>query len=204
MRKGETQNKVEQASVDCKMGIAIKYCFKVIEELLCVEAKKGSITTILKNTDFYSAIYVCAIETTLFIHNSVQPTFEEILESVKLSVFEFWKVIQLFIRHDVTIPGPIKFHFSELEIKIISYLAWKQGSPVIGIINEIEERVAQSDQIIKVENNFSTEEEDVNKPTVEQKAITKHQHIDLSLEDYSSCQLKGLNKYAMRLKLMSI
>ena len=199
MKIGDTQNRVEQASADSKMGMAIKYCFKVVEELLNIEARKGQISTILRNTDFYTAIYVCAIETTLFIHNSVQPTFEEVLDSVKLSVFEFWKVIQLFIRHDVTMPNPIKFHFSELEIKVISYLAWKQGSPVIGIINEIEERekIEQAEQIIKIENNVSAEDEEILKPVMNQKAITtKYQHIDVYYlisyfsEGFSNCQLK--------------
>lgn len=56
---------------------------------------------------------------------------------MNLSVFDFWKLVNSFIVVDAQMPTPLKRHFRDIEIKIVTDLGWKSGSPILQIIEKI-------------------------------------------------------------------
>lgn len=51
-------------------------------------------------------------------------------------MFDFWKIISSFAQFDPQMPALVKFHFREIEIKILSHLGWNQQSPINFIIRK--------------------------------------------------------------------
>lgn len=56
---------------------------------------------------------------------------------MSLSVFDFWKLVNSYIVVDPQMPMPLKRHFRDIEIKIVTELGWKFGSPILQIIENI-------------------------------------------------------------------
>lgn len=71
--------------------------------------------------------------------------FTQLLEFMNLSVFDFWKLVNSFIVVDPQMPTPLKRHFRDIEIKIVTELGWKFGSPILRIIETILDK-AMKDQ----------------------------------------------------------
>lgn len=53
------------------------------------------------------------------------------LAVLEIHAFEFWKLINSFIVFDPQMPTPLKRHFRDIEIKVVSQLGWKSDSPII-------------------------------------------------------------------------
>ena len=62
---------------------------------------------------------------------------EEILKALNLKAFDFWRILNSFIKFDPTMPRTLSVHFRELETRIASETAWQKDSPVIEIIKEL-------------------------------------------------------------------
>lgn len=91
----------------------------------------------LYRIEFHKAVFTCAAETMLFIYNEQQPGFEQLLELMNLSVFDFWKLVNSFIVVDPQMPTPLKRHFRDIEIKIVTELGWKNNTAIIEYQNEL-------------------------------------------------------------------
>ena len=61
------------------------------------------INNILKNKNFVKSVLVLAIEIVLFIENSEELSFNKISESIELSLYDFWKIINPFLNFAVFI-----------------------------------------------------------------------------------------------------
>lgn len=59
---------------------------------------------------------------------------KKIIEELKISAFDIWRVIISFSRAFSKIPTPIKRHLFELELLSLFELCWLEGSPIIEII----------------------------------------------------------------------
>jgi len=111
--------------------------FRIVEELVISEekaSKTGDVTNILQSVDFHKGVLVAAAETTLFVHNSTVLMFDEILDLVEISAFDFWKLLPSFLRFDPFMPNPLIMHFNEIENKILDILAWEKKSPIHALI----------------------------------------------------------------------
>ncbi len=120
--------------------------YRILEELLLAEErgrKDANLSTVLQTESFHKGVLVAATETTLFVHNSVSLMFEEILDLVQLSAFDFWKLLPSFLRFDTAMPAPLVHHFSEIECKILELLAWEKRSPIYDLISQITARKDQ-------------------------------------------------------------
>ncbi len=114
--------------------------YRMLEELLLTEertSKGASIGSLLLTESFHKGVLVAATETTLFVHNSVTLMFEEILDLVDISAFDFWKLLPAFLRFDPSMPSPIVHHFGEIESKILELLAWQRRSPIYELISHM-------------------------------------------------------------------
>jgi hypothetical protein len=141
---------------------------RIAEELLCVEEKKATagvaeLLPIVQNTKFHKAVIATATEVVLFVHNSMALRFEQILELCELSAFDFWKLIRPFLKFDPVMPSPLRMHFQEIEVKILTWLAWQRNSPIHLLLSQIvaRERQEENKNAIRIENNYSVEREDL-------------------------------------------
>ncbi len=113
------------------------FYFHVVEILIDTEerkAKKSPVETILSCEDFHKGVIVAACETILFIHNIISLKLEDLLETVAVSAFDFWKILPSFLRLEPPLPAMLFQHFQEVEKKILAFLAWQKGSPLCTLI----------------------------------------------------------------------
>lgn len=71
------------------------------------------------------------------------------MKAVKILPFDFWRLLNSFMKFDPQMPRILLNYFRELEIKIVSDIAWQNGSPVVDSIKIL----AKS----QVENNGNLE-----------------------------------------------
>lgn len=86
---------------------------------------------------FLKSVFVCAIESVFFISIVKHMQVHDILSLVGLKAFDFWRLLNSFLKFDPQMPRALNTHFREIEIKIVSEAAWQLGSPVVDIIKEI-------------------------------------------------------------------
>jgi hypothetical protein len=99
-----------------------------------VKTKIADFTDILCKQVFVSSVFICALETVLYINNDKALGVKELLKEVGLMAFDFWRILNSYIKYDPHMPCMIKTHFREIEINIVSEYAWEPESPVVKII----------------------------------------------------------------------
>lgn len=140
--------------------------FRIVESVIGMEEKvlsKGNMMKVLTTTEFHKAVVVAATEVVLFVNNSMAIRFEQILEVCELDAFEFWRLIAIFIKFDPMIPAPLKLHFQQIEIKIITFLAWQKNSTMHRLLGKIieRERIEEKKNAIRIENSYCIEDSKV-------------------------------------------
>jgi hypothetical protein len=83
---------------------------------------------VLKNVNFIKSVIVVAVEIILFIENVELICFYKLANAIKLDLYEFWKILNPFIRVDLTIPSDIRLHFQEIELQLSSFMIFKKPS----------------------------------------------------------------------------
>ena len=85
------------------------------------------------------------------------------LDLYELEPVQFWRVFHPFTRYDQRMPPLLRKKLFEIEVTLLSHLAWKKGSPVRDILqmNELEKQnhgnntnknVIKTDMILPVES----------------------------------------------------
>ena len=130
----EQKNTVSQVNLkklkDYQSQVAGLY-IRTLEELLVQMDKKstnGELNEVFKESAFHRALIACCIEIVFFVNNNSSIAFVSLLEKCEIQAFDFWRVIAYFARSDPQIPFPIKKHLYDIEVKIITQLAWRKGS----------------------------------------------------------------------------
>lgn len=117
--------------------------FRILDELICLEEKKvGAPKTIqiLANPEFHKSVLAAVTEVVLFVHNSMAIRFEQILDLCEVQAFEFWKLIRAFLKFDPVMPGPLRVHLQQIEVKILTSLAWQKNSVIHQLLAKIVEK----------------------------------------------------------------
>ena len=78
----------------------------------------------LERDIFLKSVFICALETIFFINNQKDLDIVQILENIELSAFDFWRILNSYIKFDPLMPCGLKNHFREIEIKIVTEMAW--------------------------------------------------------------------------------
>lgn len=99
--------------------------------------KNNNIEAFVLNEEYQRGLFCCCLEAVLYLHSVVSINFEEVLDICGTNPFDFWKVINSFSQFDPNIPPSLKRHFREIEVKIISCLAWKEGSKINSAIKAL-------------------------------------------------------------------
>lgn len=122
-----------------KIELTINLYLKSIDGMLINEEKRltsKNFIILLNNDGFHHATLACCIVSVCFLHSISHINFSDILELCKITGFEFWKLINSFAQFDNRFPIPLKRHFRETEVKIISELAWESKSPIFQYLHE--------------------------------------------------------------------
>ncbi len=78
----------------------------------------------IQNELTYLGLLACSCESVYFILNVTQVSFAKIVNIIEIPWYELWKVMDFYIRFDSSMPNNLKIHLLDLEVKIISSLAW--------------------------------------------------------------------------------
>lgn len=129
---------------------------EILEEMLVANEKKYNIANfkeVLMTTFFHRSLFVCCIETFYFIRNIRIINLEKMLDLYELEPVQFWRVFHPFMRYDQRMPPLLRKKLLEIEVSLLSYLAWKKSSPVSFILqsNEMEKDSNETKKIIKTD-----------------------------------------------------
>jgi hypothetical protein len=63
---------------------------------------------------------MCAIESVFFIGNVRLMQVNDILSLINLSAFDYWRILNSFLKFDPQMPRVLTNHFREIEVSIVS------------------------------------------------------------------------------------
>ena len=110
------------------MGVILYY--KLLEAILYSEKeKKKPLANLLEQDIFHQALFTCCLEIVIFSYNS-QRTFPWILETFALEPIHFYKVIEVIIRIEDSLPRDVVKHLQRIEEQILESRAWTRDSPL--------------------------------------------------------------------------
>ena len=116
------------ARLRLKMGVILYY--KLLEDILYSEKeKKKPLANLLEQDIFHQALFTCCLEIVIFSYNS-QRTFPWILETFGLEPIHFYKVIEVIIRIEPSLPRDVVKHLQRIEEQILESRAWARDSPL--------------------------------------------------------------------------
>ena len=110
---------------------AILLAHRILDELMLKECQ--SHTQGLENKDFtkmytkeifLKGVMVCAIESVFYVNVVKSTHANEIMRQVNIKPFDFWRLMNSFLKFDAQMPRNLMNHFREIEIKIVSEIAW--------------------------------------------------------------------------------
>ena len=158
--------------------------FRIIDSLIGIEEKqsaKSDITKLLFNMEFHKGVIVTSTEIMLFVYNSMAIQFEEILGLCEIDPFQFWKLILPFLKFDPMMPTPLKLHFQQIEVKILTFLAWQKNASIHCLLANIieKEKMEEKKNAIRIENSYCIE--DLKVPTEEINNSNPSTRMDTSL-----------------------
>ncbi|OMJ77024.1 hypothetical protein SteCoe_23465 [Stentor coeruleus] len=124
-----------------------KFFTIVIGRIFTKELEKGlNSENLAKNEDFNRGIFACCLEALLYLHSVVSINFEEVLDISGSTPFDLWRVVNAFLQFDCNIPQSLRRHYRDIEIKIISHLAWREGSKINQAIKVLINRNQESSE----------------------------------------------------------
>eukprot|EP01016_Furgasonia_blochmanni_P057116 TRINITY_DN9860_c0_g1_i21.p1 TRINITY_DN9860_c0_g1~~TRINITY_DN9860_c0_g1_i21.p1 ORF type:complete len:630 (+),score=144.61 TRINITY_DN9860_c0_g1_i21:99-1892(+) len=123
------------------------FFFRMLEKILIASSgeaiktkEKFEAELILLNENFQRALLAICLEAYDFISNPniKSMDFQVLLYKCRIDAFEFWKILQHFMKVDVVMPSDLKSHMRELEHKTLSHLAWISGSVIHKLIKKLQ------------------------------------------------------------------
>jgi hypothetical protein len=106
---------------------------------------------------FLHSVFICAVETVFFIGSVRNLQIHDLLGLVGLKAFDYWRILNSFLKFDLHMPKNLNSHFRDIEIRIVSEQAWQEGSPVVSIITDLcnsTQPQLQESSIMQPYNNF--------------------------------------------------
>ncbi|KAM6144879.1 retinoblastoma-associated protein isoform 2-T3 [Phoenicopterus ruber ruber] len=152
------QGCAEIGSQRYKLGVRLYY--RVMESMLKSEEERLSVqnfSKLLNDNIFHTSLLACAVEVVMATYgrNASQSdgtsaetdlSFPWILNVFDLQAFDFYKVIESFIKAEPSLTREMIKHLERCEHRIMESLAWQSGSPLFDLIKQSKEREGQTDQ----------------------------------------------------------
>uniref|UniRef100_A0A4W4E980 Retinoblastoma 1 n=1 Tax=Electrophorus electricus TaxID=8005 RepID=A0A4W4E980_ELEEL len=141
-------------SVLQRFTLGVQLYYKVMESILKSEEKRLSVqnfSKLLNNATFHTSLLACALEVVMatYFGSCVKNGGDEspetdlrfpwILDIFHLHAFDFYKVIESFIKAEPTLKHDMIEHLGRCEQKIMESLAWKTDSPLFELLRQSRE-----------------------------------------------------------------
>ncbi|XP_026638973.1 retinoblastoma-associated protein [Microtus ochrogaster] len=129
-----------------KLGVRLYY--RVMESMLKSEEKRLSIqnfSKLLNDNIFHTSLLACALEVVMATYSrSTSPSLDSgtdlsfpwILNVLNLKAFDFYKVIESFIKVETNLTREMIKHLERCEHRIMESLAWLSDSPLFDLIKQ--------------------------------------------------------------------
>uniref|UniRef100_A0A8C2INS5 Retinoblastoma 1 n=1 Tax=Cyprinus carpio TaxID=7962 RepID=A0A8C2INS5_CYPCA len=131
-----------------RFNLGAQLYYKVMESMLKSEEKRLSVqnfSKLLNNAAFHTSLLACALEVVMATYvgssDSVETDlcFPWILDVFQLPAFDFYKVIESFIKAEPTLKHDMMKHLEQCEHVIMESLAWKTDSPLFDLLKQSRE-----------------------------------------------------------------
>ncbi|XP_043929110.1 retinoblastoma-associated protein isoform X2 [Protopterus annectens] len=145
-----------------RFNLAKRLYFRVMESMLKSEEKRLSVQNFSKllNIDtFHTSLLGCSVEVVMATYGSsgsilqtgtthaeTNLSFPWILHIFKLKAFDFYKVIESFIKVEPCLTREMVKHLEGCEHRIMESLAWQTDSPIFELIKQSREQEGQTEQ----------------------------------------------------------
>lgn len=70
---------------------------------------------------------------------------DSMMEFIEQQPFDLWRILNIFLKLYADMPIKICEQFREIELRIVSELAWKKGSRVIEVLDVLKHFTDESD-----------------------------------------------------------
>nr|QOY46734.1 retinoblastoma-associated protein [Ambystoma velasci] len=139
-----------------KVGVRLTY--RVMESMLKSEEQRLSVqnfSKLLNDSAFHKSLLGCSIEVVMAtygrsafdgISRETDLSFPWILEVFKIKPYDFYKVIESFIKAEPSLTREMIKHLESCEHRIMETLAWQSDSPIFELIRQSRDREGQVDQ----------------------------------------------------------
>ncbi|XP_017391446.1 retinoblastoma-associated protein isoform X2 [Cebus imitator] len=151
------QGCVEIGSQRYKLGVRLYY--RVMESMLKSEEERLSIqnfSKLLNDNIFHMSLLACALEvvmatysrsTSQNLDSGTDLSFPWILNVLNLKAFDFYKVIESFIKAEGNLTREMIKHLERCEHRIMESLAWLSDSPLFDLIKQSKDREGPTDHL---------------------------------------------------------
>uniref|UniRef100_A0AAY4AAD0 Retinoblastoma 1 n=1 Tax=Denticeps clupeoides TaxID=299321 RepID=A0AAY4AAD0_9TELE len=119
------------------LGVCLYY--RVMESMLKSEEERLSVhnfSKLLNNSSFHTSLLACALEVVMATYAELDLCFPWILDVFQLSAFDFYKVIESFIKAEPSLSRDMVKHLERCEHQIIESTAWRDGSPLFELLRQ--------------------------------------------------------------------
>ena len=138
----------DKHTANSRYTLAVRLFYKVLDTMLQKESLTEKVlSTLLKKKEFITSMIACCVEVVLMTFgqswNQASSSmtddaavwrFPWILEAFSLQAYEFYKVIESFIKAEPELPLDIIKHLQGIEVNILESLAWKENSMLFDVI----------------------------------------------------------------------
>ncbi|KAI4877920.1 hypothetical protein NFI96_017412, partial [Prochilodus magdalenae] len=137
-----------------RFTLGVQLYYKVMESMLKSEEKRLSVqnfSKLLNNATFHTSLLACALEVVMATYvgsslkngnehgNETDLCFPWILNVFQLHAFDFYKVIESFIKAEPTLKHNMIEHLGRCEQQIMESIAWKADSPLFELLRQSRE-----------------------------------------------------------------
>lgn len=146
-----------------RFTLGVRLYYKVMEAMLKSEEKRLSVqnfSKLLNDTKFHTSLLACALEVVMAAYgessfksggnggesSESDLCFPWILDVFNLAAFDFYKVIESFIKAEPILSKDIVKHLETCENLIMEKIAWVTGSPLYDLLKQDHETGA-SEQV---------------------------------------------------------
>ncbi|XP_029458728.1 retinoblastoma-associated protein isoform X2 [Rhinatrema bivittatum] len=141
-----------------RLGVRLHY--RVMESMLKSEEQRLSVqnfSKLLNNSAFHTSLLACAVEVVMATYGrnalecngtstETDLSFPWILCVFELKAFDFYKVIESFIKAESSLTRTMIKHLERCEHRIMECLAWKSDSPFFDLLKQSKDREGQIEQ----------------------------------------------------------
>uniref|UniRef100_A0A6Q2YLI7 Retinoblastoma-associated protein n=1 Tax=Esox lucius TaxID=8010 RepID=A0A6Q2YLI7_ESOLU len=128
-----------------RFTLGIRLYYRVMESMLKSEEKRLSVqnfSKLLNDSTFHTSLLACALEVVMATYggkSSTDLSFPWILDVFQLAAFDFYKVIESFIKAEPNLTKDIVKHLERCEYQIMESIAWRGDSPLFELLRQTHE-----------------------------------------------------------------